>query len=208
MEKIVNSVLGRLREWIAPAVVYALYPVTRCDEEGTLHLENGLSVNTPGHQKQSEAKYLAAVVCTIGPALEAACKDFSADGDSLRALFLDAAGVAALEALSERAFDLIRERADSLGLSAGCRFAPGCMDFPMERQAVLYRLADGERIGVHLNSSMVMEPNKSVSFFVMLMEGSASGTRVYKCRDCELLDCQFRVGGGRSDCQPEGTPHG
>ncbi|MEN6485571.1 MAG: hypothetical protein ABFD98_11870 [Syntrophobacteraceae bacterium] len=192
MEEAIGFVLGRAAGLIAPVLVYAVHPVATV-EGRVMRLENGCSVTVPVHEVDSSVKYVAAVVCTLGPLLEKACKEYGLRGDSLRALFLDAAGVAAMELLGERAYGIVSGRAGSFGLSAGCRFAPGTMDIPMEQQAVLFGLVDAEGIGVRLNPGMVMQPNKSVSFFVPWTGMPEKTPNRYKCRSCGLKDCRFRL---------------
>lgn len=192
MEEAIGFVLGRAADLIAPALVYAVHPVSTL-EGGAMRLGNGSSVAVPAHESDPSVKYMAAVVCTLGPLLEDACKEYGQRGDSLRALFLDAAGVAALEAVGERAYGIVSGRAGSFGLSAGCRFVPGIMGVPMAQQAVLFGLVDAEGIGVRLNPAMVMQPNKSVSFFVPWTGKGAKAPNRYKCRSCGLKDCRFRL---------------
>lgn len=192
MEEAIGFALGRAADLIAPVLVYAVHPVAAV-EGRVMRLENGRFVTGPVPAVDPSVKYVAAVVCTLGPLLEDACKEYGLRGDSLRALFLDAAGVAALEVLGERACEIVCGRAGSFGLTAGCRFAPGTMGVPMAQQAVIFGLVDGEGIGVRLNTGMVMQPNKSVSFFVPWTGNPAGTANAYKCRSCGLKDCQFRL---------------
>jgi hypothetical protein len=193
MKDLALLTIDRATDLIAPAMVYALHPVIALSPEGILLLENELSVTLPPHELDSQMKYLAAVVCTIGPALEETCRELSKQGDLLRAVFLDGAGVSLIEAVGERAHEFISQQARAKGLFAGCRFAPGYSGMPMTEQSLLFSLVDGASIGVSLNKSMVMTPTKSISFFVRLTSQQTSSRDILKCQGCEARDCKFRV---------------
>ena len=178
---------------IAPAMVYALHPVINLSSSGALLLKSGLSVTLPPPEQDSQTKYLTAVICTIGPALEQTCRQLTKQGDLLHAVFLDAAGVSLIEAVGERAHEFICQQAREKKLFVGCRFAPGYGGTPMTEQSLLFSLVDGTAIGVSLNKSMVMTPNKSLSFFVRLTSEKTPSREIFKCRGCQVKDCKFRI---------------
>ena len=185
--------IDQATDLIAPAMVYALHPVITLSPEGILFLKNGLSVTLPLPEQDSQTKYLTAVICTIGPALEETCRELTKQGDLLHAVFLDAAGVSLIEAVSERAREFIYQQAREKGFFVGCRFAPGYGGMPMMDQSFLFSLVDGTAIGVSLNKSMVMTPNKSLSFFVRFTSEKTSSGDILKCQGCQVKDCKFRV---------------
>ena len=193
MKDLALLTIDRATDLIAPAMVYALHPVTALSPNGTLLLQKGLSVSVPPQQQDPQTKYLAAVICTIGPALEETCRELTKQGDLLHAVFLDAAGVSLIEAVSERAREVICQQAREKGLFVGCRFAPGYAGMPMTEQYLLFSLVPGAAIGVSLNKSMVMTPNKSLSFFVRLTSIKTSSGDILKCQGCPARDCTFRV---------------
>ncbi len=181
---------------IDSAMIYAVHPVMRHTPEGTLLLQDGLSLGLPAHEADPHTKYLAAAVCTIGAAVETKCRRLKEQGDFLRSLFLDAAGVALLEALGDRSYEVLSAQAQSRGLFTGCRFGPGYGDMPMSTQGLLFELARGEQIGVSLNQHMVMKPGKSLSFFVRFTSDETSARNVYKCQACPVQKCSFRMARG------------
>ena len=193
VERAIADVMDRARHLAAPAVAQALHAVSDLSEDGCLRLENGLSLETPSREREPAARWLAAVVCTVGPSLEEACRELAAGGDVLTSALLDAAGVAVMENLADLAYEEISRHAGRRGLSAGCRFAPGCGEMPVSTQEVLFRLVDAGSIGVRLNRSMVMQPGKTLSFFVILSTGMNPGRKAYKCQACTLKDCRFRT---------------
>jgi hypothetical protein len=190
--EVATVVIDLAKGLIAPAMIYAVYPVLRISRE-RISLKNGACLNLPGHALDSATEYLTAVVCSIGAALETNCRQFADHGDLLKSLFLDAAGVATLEALGERSYEVLSMRAQSLGLFAGCRFAPGYGTMPMSTQSLLFSLVDGGAIGVRLNARMIMKPSKSLSFFVGFTSEAAAERNLYKCRACSIRGCKFRL---------------
>ena len=193
MNDLALIMIDRATDLIAPAMVYALHPVIAFSPSGALLLKNGLSVGLPRHQQDPQTKYLGAVICTIGPALEQTCRQLTKQGDLLRAVFLDSAGVSLIEAVGERACEFVSQQAREQGLFSGCRFAPGYGDMAMTGQSVLFSLVDGATIGVSLNKSMVMTPNKSISFFVRLTSEKTPSREIFKCQGCQVKECKFRV---------------
>ena len=193
MNDLALIMIDRATRLIAPAMVYAVHPVIALSLSGALVLKKGLSVRLPPHQQDPQTRYLAAVICTIGPALEQTCRQLSKQGDLLHAVFLDGAGVALIEAVGERAHEFVSQQAREKGLFVGCRFAPGYGDMAMTEQFLLFNLVDGASIGVSLNKSMVMTPTKSISFFVRLTSEKTSSRDILKCQGCPAKDCKFRV---------------
>lgn len=179
---------------ISPEMVYAVHPAERLLGDGALLLKNGLSVVLPPHERDPETRFLTAAVGTLGSGLEKRCRELAKDGDLLKSIFLDAAGVALLDALGEKGYALISEAAKAEGLFTGCRFAPGYTGMDISAQALLFQLVDGALIGIRLNSKMVMVPNKSVSFFVRFMGKKTAAKDQDKCRRCPVKECRFRGG--------------
>ena len=188
-----REALAAAGQLITPALVYAVHPVSSRSPSGRVELHNGCSVSLPAGVTDSPTACLAALVCTLGPGLEEACRRLHRQGQVLEALFLDAAGTALLEALGERAYDLLGARARPQGLFLWCRFAPGYESIPLTEQALLFRLVDAAAIKVRLNRHLVMTPNKSLSFFVTLTDEKSSAQNIYKCQACSIKDCRYRL---------------
>ena len=193
VEKAIVDAIGRARTLAVPAVALALHGVSGLLDDGRLLLENGWPIEIPPMEREPTARCLAAAVCTVGPALEDACRELAGSGDVLASALLDAAGVAIMENLSDLACDEVSKYAGRRGLRAGCRLAPGCGEMPVSSQELLFRLVDAGSIGVRLNPSLVMHPGKSLSFFVVLSSGGRPGHSAHKCRVCSLKDCRFRT---------------
>lgn len=185
--KLAADMLEHSSALVRPAFVYAAHSIN------TLDPENGLSLFLPHDKLDAGIVFIAAAVCTIGHELENATSRLLAQGKVLDALFMDAAGVAILEALSEKAhLDLIKEAAKK-GLFAGCRFGPGFENIPLSAQKSLLELVNPELIGVQLKSSCVLYPLKSISFCVMWASQPPQDASTYKCQNCTLNNCAYRI---------------
>ncbi len=105
-----------------------------------------------------------------------------------KALMLQAIGAERIEALCNTfCTDIKREYNSELKP----RFSPGYGDLPLSVQKDIFAVLDCEkRIGLTLNSSLVMSPTKSVTAFVGL--SSAENISSNKCSLCEKADCTFR----------------
>ncbi len=189
---LVTAGIERGLHLIEPQMVYALYAPSEIIGNQNLNLSQGLSPGVPPGQVDPDLKYLAAVICTLGPGLEKRCDRLRGENKLLEGAVLDAAGVAMLEVLSEKAYKILGKLAQKHRLYMGCRFGPGIGDMDLSSQSALFRLVKGAKIKVRLNNSMVMIPNKSISFFVEFTSDKNTRRNLYKCQTCHK-DCQFRI---------------
>ena len=170
-----------------PAFVYGVHSIN------TLDPEKDLSLFLPPDKLDAGIVFIVAAVCTIGHELENETSKLMAQGKALDALFLDAAGVAILEALSEETHMHLKKEAAKKGLFAGCRFGPGFENIPLGAQKSLLELVNPELIGVRMKSSGVLFPLKSLSFWVMWTSQPPQDASTYKCQNCTLTNCAYRV---------------
>jgi len=196
MGKILDELLDNLDDLhlLEPAIVYEIHIITKLSHSGVA-LEKGIVLNGSSlNPTLKSAKQLAAVVCSIGPRLEDRVTYLSAQKDLLRALLLDAIGSAAVDSLVQKACDVIRHEASSLGYQAGSRISPGNPGLPISEQSNVFRLVPGEQIGVRLNSSLLMIPRKSVSTIIGIGPDMTTWTEVERCDRCNLnKSCLYRV---------------
>jgi hypothetical protein len=160
----------------------------------TAHLPAGL----PGSAFVSPDHGSALGICTIGPALERRVTEHGDEGRATRALFLDAIGSAAVEAVADRLNGDLCEAALTGGTlpAPGPRVSPGYGRWSIEEQALVFGALvagalDQEDLPVRLGSSLVMDPVKSISFLVPF-DGSAQDRGRNRCRRCGLVTCAFR----------------
>lgn len=138
------------------------------------------------------AEWVASGVCTIGPRLPARVTEYSRSGDALRALVIDAAGSAAVEAATDAVNALICETIEPEGLHASRRISPGYPSWPIEGQREIFALLPSDVTGVTLNSHGLMSPRKSVSFAVGAGREIRRSRHASVCSCCSLLHCRYR----------------
>jgi hypothetical protein len=159
----------------------------------SIRLVNGLSLHNPdGARVWRNADRLAAVVCTIGPALEERVSELSAQGASTAALMLDGIGSVAVDSVADHVNRRICRDAAHQGLRVGPRLSPGYGAWPIEDQSVIFTIVTAERIGVHLNEQGMMIPVKSVSFCVGLGRDLSAHEGTDPCQYCNLKNCRYR----------------
>ena len=178
---------------VSPLVGYSVYPVDLLEKENKLLLPKGVALDFPAEAAALQARYLAGCIATLGPALDSACRELTDKGQFYQSMLLDAVGIAMLDRLGQTSRDLLNRQAQQMGLFAGCRFGPGLNGMPLEGQALLFSLTAAQTMGVCLNESFIMEPVKSVSFFMTFSADENHDQCRPKCRQCTMPDCQFRT---------------
>jgi hypothetical protein len=146
--------------------------------------ENGL----PPFLSGAVLKYAGAA--TLGPKLENKVKDLFEEGKAVEAYILDTAGSVAMTKAGNMLWDRIRQDAEAKGFKTGLRRTPGCRGINLETQKWIFeKLADRD-LGIHLTSSCMMFPRKSLSFLARF-GGKLKGT--FSCKGCpQYADCTLR----------------
>lgn len=105
-----------------------------------------------------------------------------------KALMFQAIGAERIEALCDAFCADIKEEYNVL---SALRFSPGYGDLPLSAQKDIFAVLDPQRkIGLTLNSSLLMSPAKSVTAFVGL--GGKEKQSSNKCGGCGKTGCVFR----------------
>lgn len=186
-KKLAADILECASTLAQPAFVYGVHPIN------TLDPEKGVSLFFHPDKLDAGTIFIVAAICTIGPDLENETSRLLAQGKVLDALFMDAAGVALVESLSNEAHFHLSQEAAKKGLFAGCRFGPGYENIPMNAQKFLFESIHPEVIGVSLKSSGVLSPLKSLSFWLMWNSQPPSEGSAYKCQNCKMNNCVYRI---------------
>jgi len=140
------------------------------------------------------AAYVFAAVTTIGPELERRLAAFEAEGDLLRAYFLDAAGVLALESASAALRRLARDCAAGEGRSLSPTLLPGSAPgWSVEGQETLLRLAGGDRLGITITEGAMLRPLMSGSFLLGVGDFEGKKHPATLCTGCARYEtCLWR----------------
>jgi len=183
-------------ELAVPRATYTLFPVSSIIAEKEVLLEKGVRLSIPGCFADPGAKLVAAVIGTLGEKLEQHCRILADKGEIYESTLFDAVGTAMLDMLSEKICLILEQAGNQYGLLKGPRFAPGIDGYPLEQQHLLFEMADNASVGVSLNSSAIMMPAKSISFFMILTQTSGKNETKNKCTLCRMRKCQYRLGTG------------
>lgn len=138
------------------------------------------------------ATKIALGICTIGSELEDLADSHFRKGAYLEWLVLDACGTVAIENLVELVGDEIRKNVSEEGLKSSERLSPGCANWQLDGQNIIFGHFSSETVGVTINESYMMNPRKSVSFAYKLQRDGIEEARSDSCRYCELYRCSYR----------------
>lgn len=142
-------------------------------------------------QHLSPAEEIVLVVCTIGEAIDSAIAE-AFKADTLFGLSLDGLGNAAVEDLANQACSYFEQMARAKQLEVSIPLSPGMEGWPVEAgQDQIFGLVPAQKIGVKLNRSWMMSPNKSLSMVIGMGEHLAGGGK--QCDFCMLNEtCRYQ----------------
>jgi hypothetical protein len=138
------------------------------------------------------ARALAVAVCTVGPEIDTIIEECFNGGDYLTGMIADVAGNRAVEDVARRCARMICAEARGLDLSTSKQISPGYGKWDTSGQRHVFELLDPSPIGVSLNEYCMMEPKKSVSFVVPLVQGDGEEEERPPCHGCDFKNCSYR----------------
>jgi hypothetical protein len=185
-----EEALAEGRRLMSPRAVVRWLVVTARDADGLEVGGERLAIPRIGVQ-WGPVEHVAAVVCTIGEAVERRVGALWDSRELPLAAMLDSVGSAAVESLAEYVNDVLCQQGLP-GVRVTNRISPGYADWDVAEQARLFRLCPAAAIGVTLNAACVMTPGKSISLLV----GAGPQARVdhyfSQCARCWMRDCAYR----------------
>jgi len=186
-----QDVIDEAHGLLSPAAMYTILPVRHFEHEQVV-LDIGASFSgSLVARALTGATEVALAVCTIGPALEERMSTLFAEGESVRAVALEGAGIAAVRQVTNLVGVRICDAATARGLSVGMRASPGQEGWSIQQQRLLFGLIPAGQIGVRLTSSCLMVPRVSVSFVIGL--GPDMRADAVPCDFCSKRErCQWR----------------
>jgi len=144
------------------------------------------------HPIFENAKKVALAICTIGSELERKSSELMKENQMLKGLIYDAYGSEAVEQVACQLDRIISEEARKMGFWPSKRFSPGYGKWDIKEQIFVFKILPGERIGVKLKSSYMMEPRKSISFRINFYSEPVQDGKKNMCAECEMKNCPFR----------------
>jgi hypothetical protein len=164
--------------------------------ESVLHQRLMLSGGGELHSKLlaqhlSPAHEVVLLICTVGEEIDTRISE-AFKTDTLYALSLDGLGNAAVEDLANRACRYFEEVALDMQMETSIPLSPGMQDWPVDHgQDQIFSLVSAERIGVSINETRMMSPNKSLSMAIGIGKQLANGGR--QCDYCVLSEtCRYQ----------------
>lgn len=179
IEPLLDAVIEEARGLISPRGVFRAHAVARSRE---VMLE------------PIEARALVIGLVTIGGAVEQRARELVERGDATRGLLMDAAGSAAVEEAADRLSAVIAAegRPSSVHVGVSCRISPGYGAWPIHAQQHLFAALPHAELGVSLLPTMLMSPQKSISFALWLGTDGRPLAGLSGCARCELENCRYR----------------
>ena len=191
----VQTIAGQLSAQIQPRYTYRLFPVIQ--QGGRFFLpQTGLTL--AGHTAAAmleDCHQAVLLCCTLGAEFDTMLRARQAR-DMAEAVILDACGSALVEAGCDAVQQELQAQFPDLYLTD--RFSPGYGDLPLTLQPLICNALDTRRrVGVHITSSLLLNPSKSVTAIVGLSH-QPQMARVRGCAYCSLAQtCSLRKGGKR-----------
>ena len=135
---------------------------------------------------------VAAVVVTVGDALERRVAELWEARELPLAAMLDSVGSGAVESLAEYVNDVLCQQGIARGVRVTNRISPGYGNWDVAEQPLLFRLVPGAAVDVTLNDACFMSPEKSITLLV----GAGPEARVdhyfSQCARCWMAGCAYR----------------
>lgn len=188
LEEKLDEAIRMCRQAVTPRCVTAAFDLERepLRLKGTDIILHGNSI--AGHLSDCRRVWL--IGATIGFETEKAVARLMYD-DPVLAIMLDSAATCALESYLD---DVCNGIEAETRRALTWRFSCGYGDFPISQQADFVRLLDlGRKIGVYMNESYMLSPQKSVT--AIAGEKVSDGGRrmcINKCAVCDNKDCRYR----------------
>jgi hypothetical protein len=139
-----------------------------------------------------QCQQVGAFLVTIGDELEKKATRLADEGLILESYTLDAIGSSAVEKIAELMETEIREKVSAQGFCISRRFSPGYCDWSIRQQKELFRMIDGDSVGVRLTTEYLMIPQKSVSGIVGIGPSCTDIEAYNPCRTCKKRNCLGR----------------
>ena len=188
----VEEAIALLNGAVEPKQVSRRFPLTwlggdSMDIEGLRLDSRALAKNLAGCREV----FLMAATLGLGP--DRLIARAQAEGAMSRAMALQAAAAAMIEAWCDDVNAELARQAKARGRSLRPRFSPGYGDFSLEAQPGIFRLLGAQRnIGITLTDSLLMLPTKSVTAVIGIADAGEAACPA-GCAACDKTECSYRI---------------
>lgn len=167
LARIVNEEVDACQRLMNPKAVYERFVVTK-EPPATISFRNGFAVLSADLFGWMEnCNEIVVLVTTIGREVHERSVELVDAGEVTRAMIVDAIGSETVEELANVVNRIIRDTVRKITTK---RYSPGYGDWDVIDQKALLDLVEAERIGVTVNESSLMIPEKSISAVIGLQD--------------------------------------
>lgn len=151
-------------------------------------------IDTPTSFKSITGDCSKIVICflTLGEKVSTKINNFFAAGQYLEAILLDVMANEILFKMSEQLYSLILMEVQERGRGLSGRIQPGHKDVPLALQKEILDNLTLEGLNVSINSSNMLWPLKSLTFFSAVNKDRNSSIHTETCLNCNMSRCEFR----------------
>lgn len=147
-------------------------------------------VNRIVYSQLTGSDSIGVFLCTAGPGISSKSRQAMEVGDILTGYIYDAIGSEIVGAAAHLMHKELEISMSAAGKKITNRYNPGYCYWKVDEQQKLFRLIPDNYCGIRLNSSALMDPEKSVSGFIGI--GTDVSFNSYTCGLCERTDCIYR----------------
>ena len=191
MDQIVSAT-DLCRGAMAGKAIYSCLEFRRITGRDAVEIDGKTIIDKTLADSLDGASAVAVAVCTVGPEIDKIIDENFNGGDYLQGMIADVTGNRAVEDVAHRCARLICTEARKLDLSTSRQISPGYGKWDTSGQRPVFELLDPSPIGVSLNEHCMMEPKKSISFVVPLVEGDQPDEERPPCHGCDFKNCSYR----------------
>jgi len=136
------------------------------------------------------SEYLAVFVCTAGKTISSKSKELMQTDNACLGYTYDVMGSFIVEAVGDKLQELIQEEVSQMSCKITNRYSPGYCQWEVNEQQKLFSIFPKNYCNVHLTSSGLMQPVKSISGVIGI--GKKVKFRDYTCGICSLKNCNYK----------------
>ena len=192
VSELIFKILKEASEVCSIRAEYRVYPVAKFNEtEKSVEINNfvfNIKKIVYGQLKKSDS--IAVFLCTAGEETGIRSRRAMKNGDLLTGYIYDVIGSEIAEAAADLMQDNLREVMASADKKITNRYSPGYCGWDVAEQHKLFQLMPDNFCGIQLNTSALMDPEKSISGFIGI--GEYVKYNQYTCGLCEMKDCIYR----------------
>ncbi|MCG9479820.1 MAG: hypothetical protein K9H14_06370 [Actinomycetia bacterium] len=193
LENLLEQKRAQCIQAIEPKAAYQLFKISKVEQD-SVFFESGNVFNGPNISKILKGSRAALIfICTLGSKVDQLIKETNKTGDTLSTIVMDAITTSLLTLLGEHFSSIAKQEGlQQPDWESTCTYSPGQYKWTIEEQKEIFKMVDGEKIGVKLNSSFLMVPFKSISgVYGFGPQDQIDKTKV-ACELCPREDCISR----------------